>query len=64
MIYNTCYEFAQRKWSPGVVSFALAIQDAIAAGSPVFNLLRGAEEYKTRLGALDLDLFKIQLVRS
>jgi CelD/BcsL family acetyltransferase involved in cellulose biosynthesis len=64
MIYNTSYEFAQRQWSPGVVSFALAIQDAIAAGAPVFNLLRGAEEYKTRLGAKDLDLFKIQLVRS
>jgi CelD/BcsL family acetyltransferase involved in cellulose biosynthesis len=64
MIYNTSYEFAQRQWSPGIVGFSLAIQDAIAAGAPVFNLLRGAEEYKTRLGALDLDLFKIQLVRT
>jgi len=64
MIYNTSYEFAQRQWSPGVVSFALAIQDAIAAGAPVFNLLRGAEEYKTRLGAKDLELFRVTLTPS
>jgi len=62
MIYNTCYDFAQRQWSPGIVSFSLALQDAISAGAPVFNLLRGAEEYKKRLGARDLELFKIQLL--
>jgi CelD/BcsL family acetyltransferase involved in cellulose biosynthesis len=64
MIYNTSYEFAQRRWSPGIVGFSLAIQDAIAAGAPVFNLLRGAEEYKTRLGAKDLDLFRVTLTPS
>ncbi|MGD0769498.1 MAG: GNAT family N-acetyltransferase [Tepidisphaeraceae bacterium] len=62
MIYNTGYELSQRRWSPGIVSFSLAIQDAIAAGSPVFNLLRGTEEYKKRFGAQDLDLFDIQLL--
>lgn len=63
MIYNTSYDFAQRHWSPGVVAFSLAIQDAIAAGKPVFNLLRGSEEYKKRLGAKDLELFRITLLR-
>lgn len=64
MIYNTSYEFSQKQWSPGVVIFGLAIQEAIAAGAPVFNLLRGAEEYKKRLGATDLELFKVQLLPS
>jgi CelD/BcsL family acetyltransferase involved in cellulose biosynthesis len=64
MIYNTTYAFSQRQWSPGIVSFSLAIQDAIAAGAPVFNLLRGAEEYKTRLGAKDLELFRVTLTPS
>jgi len=64
MIYNTSYEFAQRQWSPGIVSFSLAIRDAIAAGAPVFNLLRGAEQYKARLGAKDLDLFRVTLTPS
>jgi CelD/BcsL family acetyltransferase involved in cellulose biosynthesis len=62
MIYNTSYDFSMRKWSPGSVCFSLAIQDAISAGAPVFNLLRGAEKYKDRLGAQDLDLFQIQLL--
>lgn len=62
MIYNTAYDFAQRQWSPGIVGFALSIQDAIASGAPVYNFLRGAEDYKDRLGATDLQLFKIQLI--
>jgi CelD/BcsL family acetyltransferase involved in cellulose biosynthesis len=61
MIYNTSYDFAQKQWSPGIVSFSLAIQDAITAGNPVFNLLRGGEEYKKRLGAKDLELFRVTL---
>jgi CelD/BcsL family acetyltransferase involved in cellulose biosynthesis len=61
MIYNTSYDFSKRHWSPGIVCFSLAIQDAISAKAAVFNLLRGAEEYKKRLGAQDLDLFRIQL---
>lgn len=64
MIYNTSYDFARKHWSPGIVSFGLAIQDAIAAGKPVFNLLRGGEEYKKRLGAKDLELFRITLLPS
>jgi CelD/BcsL family acetyltransferase involved in cellulose biosynthesis len=62
MIYNTAYDFAQRQWSPGIVSFAMSIQDAIAAGAPIYNFLRGAEDYKDRLGAKDLQLLKIQLI--
>jgi len=61
MMYNTAYDSTARNWSPGVVSFALAIRDAITAGHPIFNLLRGGEEYKKRLGAIDLDLLKITL---
>jgi CelD/BcsL family acetyltransferase involved in cellulose biosynthesis len=61
LIYNTSYNASMRKWSPGIVSFSLAIQDAIADGHPVFNLLRGGDEYKKRFGAVDLQLYKITL---
>jgi CelD/BcsL family acetyltransferase involved in cellulose biosynthesis len=61
MIYNTSYDASMRQWSPGIVSFSLAIQDAIAAGHPVFNLLRGGAEYKRRFGAVDLQLYTIML---
>jgi CelD/BcsL family acetyltransferase involved in cellulose biosynthesis len=62
MVYNTGYECSQRRWSPGIVSFSLAIQDAIAGGAEIFNLLRGTEKYKRRFGARDLDLFDVQLL--
>jgi CelD/BcsL family acetyltransferase involved in cellulose biosynthesis len=62
MIYNTSYDYAQRQHSPGIVSFALGIQDAITAQAPVYNLLRGDEEYKERLGAQVMDLYTIQLM--
>jgi CelD/BcsL family acetyltransferase involved in cellulose biosynthesis len=61
MIFNTCYDFAQRNWSPGIVAFAMAIREAIAQKHPVFNLLRGAEEYKKRIGAVDMELFQVNL---
>ncbi|HEX4056423.1 MAG TPA: GNAT family N-acetyltransferase [Tepidisphaeraceae bacterium] len=64
MIYNTSYDFSQKHWSPGIVSFSLSIQDAIAAGKPMFNLLRGGEGYKKRLGAKDLEMFRITLLPS
>lgn len=61
MIYNTGYDHGMRHWSPGAVSFALAIQDAIEAGFPTFNLLRGDEDYKKRLGALETPLYTVTL---
>jgi CelD/BcsL family acetyltransferase involved in cellulose biosynthesis len=61
MMYNTGYDPSQKHWSPGIVSFGLAIRDAIAAGQPIFNLLRGGEQYKHRLGGKDVDLFRITL---
>ncbi|MDP9172314.1 MAG: GNAT family N-acetyltransferase [Planctomycetota bacterium] len=61
MIYNTSFEHAQRHLSPGAVAFGLAIQDAIAAGCPCFNFLRGAEAYKARFGAVDLNLIKVTI---
>jgi len=63
MIYNTTYDADKQKLSPGAVSFGMAIRDAIAEGYPSFNLLRGGEEYKRRMGAIDADLFRITLTR-
>jgi CelD/BcsL family acetyltransferase involved in cellulose biosynthesis len=63
MIYNTTYDADKQKLSPGAVSFGMAIRDAIAEGFPSFSLLRGGEEYKRRMGAIDADLFRITLTR-
>jgi CelD/BcsL family acetyltransferase involved in cellulose biosynthesis len=63
MIYNTAYDHAQRHLSPGAVAFAMGIKEAIEAGHPRFNFLRGGEEYKENLGGVDLELIKVTLRR-
>jgi CelD/BcsL family acetyltransferase involved in cellulose biosynthesis len=62
MAYNTSYDFGKRQFSPGMVSFGLAIRDAIALGGPTFTCLRGGEEFKKRLGAQDVELFRVKIL--
>jgi len=63
LLYNSGYDPAQRQWSPGAVMFGLALKDAIENGGQVFDLLRGREEYKYKMGAVDDPLFRISIHR-
>lgn len=63
LLYNSGFDPSQRQWSPGAVTFGMAIREAISRGAKVFDLLRGREEYKYRLGALDDSLYRITLHR-
>jgi CelD/BcsL family acetyltransferase involved in cellulose biosynthesis len=61
MLYNCGYDPAMKQWSPGQVAIGLAIQNAIADGFHTYDLLRGQEAYKYRLGAVDRPLFRLTL---
>jgi CelD/BcsL family acetyltransferase involved in cellulose biosynthesis len=61
MLYNCGFDAAQREWSPGVVLTAEIIRLAIESGAPTFDLLRGQEPYKYKLGATDRPLWMISL---
>jgi CelD/BcsL family acetyltransferase involved in cellulose biosynthesis len=63
LLYNSGYDPAQRQWSPGAVMFGLAVKEAIEGGATVFDLLRGREEYKYRMGAVDDGLYRISMHR-
>jgi CelD/BcsL family acetyltransferase involved in cellulose biosynthesis len=63
LLYNSGYDPAQRQWSPGAVMFGLALKNAIELGAPVFDLLRGTEGYKYKMGAKDDPLFRISIHR-
>jgi CelD/BcsL family acetyltransferase involved in cellulose biosynthesis len=63
LLYNSGYDAAQRQWSPGAVMFGLALKEAIENKAQVFDLLRGKEDYKYRLGAVDDPLFRISIHR-
>ena len=61
MLYNFGYESAMKEWSPGVVAVAMSIRNAISARATVFDLLRGREPYKYKLGAVDRPLYRLTL---
>ena len=61
LLYNSGFDPNQRQWSPGAVTFGMLIRDSIARGSQVVDFLRGREEYKYRLGAVDEPLYRLSL---
>jgi CelD/BcsL family acetyltransferase involved in cellulose biosynthesis len=63
LLYNSGFDPSQRQWSPGAVTFGMAIRESISRGARMFDLLRGREEYKYRLGAVDDALYRITLHR-
>lgn len=50
--------------SPGVISTAAAIEEAIKLGRKDFDFLRGDEEYKYRFGAVDTEIFRLYIERA
>jgi CelD/BcsL family acetyltransferase involved in cellulose biosynthesis len=61
LLYNSGFDPAHREFSPGVVTFGLAIKDAIERKCPIFDMLRGQHPYKYKLGATDYPLYRLSL---
>jgi len=61
MLYNSGFDPAMRQWSPGIITFALAIRESISRGDELFDMLRGEHPYKYKLGARDSALYRITL---
>jgi CelD/BcsL family acetyltransferase involved in cellulose biosynthesis len=61
ILWNTTFDPGMKQWSPGIVMFAMLIRRAIEQGDTVFDLLRGQNDYKYRLGAADYPLRTITL---
>jgi CelD/BcsL family acetyltransferase involved in cellulose biosynthesis len=49
--------------SPGVVITAMAIELAIDNGRDEFDFLRGDEDYKYRFGAVDREIYRLQIIK-
>jgi len=62
-LYNCGFDNTLREWSAGVVLTAQIIQQAIESGAEVFDLLRGEEPYKYKLGATNRPLWMISLTK-
>jgi CelD/BcsL family acetyltransferase involved in cellulose biosynthesis len=60
-LYNSGFDPARARLSPGIVLLAHVIRDAIARRVPVFDFLRGEEPYKYAFGPVPTDLFALEL---
>jgi CelD/BcsL family acetyltransferase involved in cellulose biosynthesis len=61
LLYNSGYDPALGSLSPGLVSKALALRDAIERGKQTFDFLRGNEDYKFRLGGQPRQLLRLRV---
>ncbi len=60
-LYNSGYDPDYTPVSAGLLSKALAIEDAIARGRRKFDFLKGAEAYKYHLGGREVPLYRCQI---
>jgi len=58
-VYNSVYDHAKRDFAPGIVLMTETIRLAIDESCTVFDLLRGDEPYKYRLGGKDVALVQL-----
>jgi len=63
-LYNSAFDPSLRTLAPGMVLVGELIEQASKEGIDVFDLLRGDEPYKYRLGAVDRPLDRLILVRN
>lgn len=63
-LYNSAYDAALRRLSPGVILTAYVIRGAIAEGFQIFDFMRGDERYKYDLGGQDTQVIHLTLSRS
>ncbi|MFO7951532.1 MAG: GNAT family N-acetyltransferase [Bacillota bacterium] len=60
-LYNSGYAPAYRHLSAGLLSKVLCLKESIESGSAVFDFLKGAEVYKSRLGAKAVPVYQVSL---
>jgi CelD/BcsL family acetyltransferase involved in cellulose biosynthesis len=62
-VYNSGFDPEYQWLSPGVVTKAFAIQEAISKGRAFFDFLQGDEPYKYRFGAQDTKVIRMLTFR-
>jgi CelD/BcsL family acetyltransferase involved in cellulose biosynthesis len=62
-LYNSAYDPAFSHLSAGLLCKILNIKDAIYRGRLVYDFLKGGEEYKHRLGGIELTIYRCMVTR-
>ncbi len=59
-LYNSGYQTSFSHLSPGLLSKVFMIKHSIELGRRYFNFLKGGEEYKYRLGGVEVPTYRLQ----
>jgi CelD/BcsL family acetyltransferase involved in cellulose biosynthesis len=60
-LYNSAFDPSFSDLSPGLVTKAFYIQDAIARKKRVFDFLKGSEAYKYRMGGRETAIYRVAI---
>jgi len=60
-LYNNGYDLRHSFLSVGLISKVLCLKDSIERGRSKFDFLKGAEEYKYRLGGKEITLYRCDI---
>jgi CelD/BcsL family acetyltransferase involved in cellulose biosynthesis len=60
-LYNNGYDPRHSSLSVGLISKVLCLKDSIERGKSKFDFLKGAEEYKYRLGGKEITLYRCEI---
>ena len=63
-LYNSGYDPIYSYLSVGLLSKVLSIKDSIERGKAVYDFLKGAEEYKYRLGGREIPIYSCRIIVS
>jgi CelD/BcsL family acetyltransferase involved in cellulose biosynthesis len=60
-LYNNGYDGRYRSLSVGLLSKLLSIKESIQSGKKTYDLLKGSEPYKHRLGGKPIPLYRCDI---
>ncbi|MFH1638964.1 MAG: GNAT family N-acetyltransferase [Chloroflexota bacterium] len=60
-LYNSAYDPDYSHLSPGILSKAFYIQNSIANNRGKFNFLKGSEDYKSKMGGEETDIYRCHI---
>lgn len=61
-LYNSGYDIRYRDLSAGLMSKVLSLKDSIERGKRRYDFLKGAEDYKYRLGGSEIPIYSCRII--
>jgi CelD/BcsL family acetyltransferase involved in cellulose biosynthesis len=61
-LYNSGYDIRYRDLSAGLITKVFSLKESIERGRKRYDFLKGAEDYKYRLGGAEIPIYSCRIV--